>query len=259
MNFRSSFLENGVTPIFTIPLGAKIKNLQELIYRSTESLIIDHDPSLDIIKKLQLPFKCIPKKNNWSEIMKKINSSKELSDLTNSQEVKNCFEQIFENPKKYEICTFRARYPQEGRVVYNWHQDEGTWYMSKNKNILNKFTATMWLSVNGSNEKNSIEILKKSHEKNKLYNHSFVEGQGYFKAQINDTNLSNSDNKITIKCEPSQAVMFHPLTLHRSIPMNKLDSNMRPRYSIDIRYFDDNKKLKYKPNFIFKLKKLFKI
>ena len=44
----------------------------------------------------------------------------------------------------------------------------------------------------------------------------------------------------TVNVKESEAVLFHPLTLHRSVAQNTQTINMRPRYSIDIRYFDKN-------------------
>jgi len=38
---------------------------------------------------------------------------------------------IFDEPCRFEISAFRARLPDEKRVIYNWHQDEGTWFLSK--------------------------------------------------------------------------------------------------------------------------------
>ena len=74
--------------------------------------------------------------------------------------------------KVFDISTFRARLPDQKRVVYNWHQDEGTWFLSKNKKQLNKYPATLWFSINGASEKDSIQLLKFSH-KQKLHNHTY--------------------------------------------------------------------------------------
>ncbi len=243
---------------FTEIINVNFKNnelisLQNIIYNKTKHLIIEHNNELALIKKIQLPFKNIPTKNDWSLIMNSINESIELKNLINSDEVKDYFKAIFDNPKIYKICTFRARFPDQKRVVYNWHQDEGTWYLSKNKELLNKFTATMWFSINGSNFNNSIQLIKYSH-KSKLLNHSYVEGQGYFNASI-DSKSIDEKNIHVIETKPSQAIIFHPLTLHRSAPSEKYDSK-KPRYSIDIRYYDDAKKLSYSTDIVFKMKKL---
>ncbi len=253
---NEDFINCGVTEVIDINLGSNLLNLQNKIYEITKDMIEDHDPDISLIEKIRLPFKSIPSEQHWSRIMNEINQCDEFNKLINSNEIKKSFKLIFNNPEKYEICTFRARYPNQKRVVYNWHQDEGTWYLTKNSDLLKKFTATMWLSVNGSDETNSIQIIKYSHKKKRLYNHSFIKGQGYFKAKINDDDIEKN-NILKIKTKPSQAVIFHPLTLHRSCPTeNQIDP--RPRYSIDIRYYDVEKKLDYKTNFLFNLKKLFR-
>ena len=102
-------------------------------------------------------------------------------------------------------------------------------------------------------KKNSIEILSKSHT-DKLYDHKFINGQGYFSA---NTKKILKKEVFKISTNPSEGVLFHPLTLHRSVNPSKT-VNMRPRYSIDIRFFENDVKLKYKTSLIFKFKKLLK-
>ena len=80
-----------------------------------------------------------------------------------------------------------------------------------------------------------------------MYNHTFIKGQGYFSAKLKEFKFD--DNLIcTVETNPSEAVIFHPLTLHRSVPY--LINDLRPRYSIDIRYYDRNEKLNYQTNFL---------
>jgi len=253
----NDFNSTGITNIFDLDLGESLINLQKLIYLSTKKLIIDHDENLELEKKIKLPFSHQPSKNNWSEIMNKINTSQELVDLINHQSIIEKFKKIFDKPIIYNICTFRARYPNEERVLYNWHQDEGTWFMSKDKNIINKYTATMWLSINGSNQSNSIQLIKNSH-KEKLFDHKYIKGQGYFKAMLKKPIDNLNKNIITLETKPSQAIIFHPLTLHKSVT-NEKKNQLLPRYSVDIRYFDDGKKLNYSSSFLFKLKKFINI
>ena len=56
----------------------------------------------------------------------------------------------------------------------------------------------------------------------------------------------------------SEAVIFHPLTLHRSVVDSGDKINLYPRYSIDIRYYEKDIKLNYKTSLLFKLKKYYK-
>ena len=253
-NILEEFTNIGVTSVFDVDLNNELIELQEKIYEMTKDIIIDHNNSLPTSEKIRLPFKTANIKTQWSEIMSEINKSRELENMINSNKIKNVFKYIFKDPERYEICTFRARFPDQERVVYDWHQDEGTWYLSKNRNLLNKFTATMWFSVNGSDEANSIQVVKYSH-KNKLFEHKFIKGQGYFHANINNQDIDINNIK-TIKTKASQAIIFHPLSFHRSVPTEG-SVDFRPRYSIDIRYFDNSTKLKYKTSLYFKIKKIF--
>lgn len=254
MNYEK--LENdGFLREFKIELGSILLDLQKKIYSLTKDRIVDHNNSLSIEKKLILPFKKIPEKEFWSFFMNEINNSNELKNLISSKEIINVFKKIFKNPIKFDICTFRARFPGQKRVIYHWHQDEGTWYVSKRKDLINKLTATLWFSINGANEGNSIQLVKHSHKK-KLLNHSFVKGQGYFNAEINQE--PNQNLVYTVNTNVSEGVIFHPLTLHRSVVDNSDNQNMSPRYSIDIRYYDKDVNLNYKTSLLFKLKKYYK-
>ena len=66
----------------------------------------------------------------------------------------------------------------------------------------------------------------------------------------------NSDRITTLETKPSECVIFHPLTIHRSVAITKI--NLRPRYSVDIRFFDKEFRPKFKTDFSFKIKKFFK-
>ena len=89
-----------------------------------------------------------------------------------------------------------------------------------------------------------------------MLNHSFVKGQGYFNAEINQE--PNQNLVYTVNTNASEGVIFHPLTLHRSVVDNSDNQNMSPRYSIDIRYYDKDVNLNYKTSLLFKLKKYYK-
>ena len=112
---------------------------------------------------------------------------------------------------------------------------------------------TLWLSINGANESESIQLLEGSH-KLKLFEHKFVEGQGFF--SLKNNNFINENFIKTIKTLPSQGILFKSLTVHRSVENKTI--NMRPRYSADIRYYDDvpNVKKKIKIDGYFKLKRI---
>ena len=249
---NKNFINKGFTDIIYISAEQELTKLQNLIYLNTKDLLIDHEKNISINQKLNLNFKKIPSPKNWSNLMNVINESHELKSLINSEGIKQAFKKIFVNPEPFEISTFRARIPNQKRVIYNWHQDEGTWYLSKNKNHLNKYPATLWFSINGAEKNDTIQLVEHSHQK-KLYNHKFVSGQGFF--NIDKKNIINEKNIYTVVTQPSEGIIFHPLTLHRSVPNDPM--LLRPRYTIDIRYFDKNYKPKFEVDFKFRVKKFF--
>ena len=249
---KEDFYNNGHSKVFKIQVGKGFLDVQRKLYKITKDYLVDHDDNISLNQKLSLKFKDIPSDKFWSNLMNEMNNSFELNSLINSNEIFEAFKLIFKNPRKFEICTFRARLPNQKRVVYDWHQDEGTWFLSKKK-LNNKLSATLWYSINGADEKNSIEILSKSHT-DKLYDHKFINGQGYFSA---NTKKVLKKEIFKISTNPSEGVLFHPLALHRSVNPSKT-VNMKPRYSIDIRFFENDVKLKYKTSLIFKFKKFLK-
>lgn len=245
------FLERGFTEVKKVKFqNNELINLQKLIYSLTKNQLVDHSQELSIEKKINLPFKEIPSQLFWSKLMDNINNSNELKNLIYSQAVRDVFKLIFTDPSPYEISAFRARVPEQKRVIYNWHQDEGTWYLSSNNNHLNKFPSTLWFSINGASKEDSIQLVKFSHKK-KLHNHKYVEGQGYF--NIREKLLIDEKNIYTVETKISECIIFHPFTIHRSVPANKV--SLRPRYTIDIRYFDKNFKVNNNIDLFFRIKK----
>lgn len=248
--------ELGFTEVFSIIFNSnELTKLQTKIYDITKNLIIDHDSDLSIDKKISLPFSKIPTKEIWRDIMSEINSSDEFYNFISSESIKNIFKLIYREPKKFNISTFRARFPEQNRVIYNWHQDEGTWYMSKEEDLLEKYPTTLWFSINGADESESIQLLQGSH-KSKLLEHKYVEGQGFF--NIKKSDFIDKKYIRTIKTLSSQGILFNSLTLHRSVENKTI--NMRPRYSADIRYYENfkNEKKSIRIDIYFKLKKFFK-
>ena len=246
-----NFITRGFTDNLFVNFNDELKKLQKLIYINTKSYLVDHDENLSIEKKINLSFKEKPSNELWSELMRIINKSDELSEVINSKSIVEVFKVIFKDPKPFKISTFRARFPEQKRVFYNWHQDEGTWFLSKNKDVQNKFPATLWLSLNGADKNDSIQLVKYSHKK-KLFNHEYVNGQGYF--NIKKKFFIDSKDIFTVEAKASEGIIFNPLTIHRSVQKNNL--TLRPRYTIDIRYYDYNIADKFSVDLIFKIRKL---
>ena len=138
-----NFIYKGFTDVTSVSINEELHNLHKLIYSNTKKYLVEHTDSLSMEEKVNLNFKEIPPKEMWSNLMIAVNISKELKNLINSEGIKSTFKKIFKNPQPFEISTFRARLPNQERVIYDWHQDEGTWFLSDNNNHLNKFPATL--------------------------------------------------------------------------------------------------------------------
>ena len=110
------FISQGFTDIIDISLNEELKNLQNLIYLKTKYLLVKHDENLPIDEKIKLKFKEIPKSELWSKLMYDVNSSAELKQLICSKGIISAFNKIFNNPILFDICTFRARFPNQKKV-----------------------------------------------------------------------------------------------------------------------------------------------
>ena len=181
-----NYFNEGFSDVFLINIKDKLDQLQKVIYELTKEYLVDHDNTIEILERLNLSFKTIPDDKLWSKIMNQVNQSKELNNLITDKEIIKAFKSISKEPKRFPISLFRARLPGQRKAVYDWHQDEGTWYLSNDNNITKKYPTTLWFSVNGSNQNNSMQLIEKSHN-SKLYEHNNVEGQGYFKAIFDHT------------------------------------------------------------------------
>ena len=82
-----------------------------------------------------------------------------------------------------------------------------------------------------------------------------LKGKGILKLYLIIRKIQDSSIH-TIITKPSEGFIFHPLTLHRSVP--PISNDLKPRYSVDIRYYDSAVKTKIKVASKFKIKKIFK-
>ena len=256
MNKHStSFFNLGFTEVFDTQLNnnGKLDKIKSHIYDLTKEYLVDHDSNIDLDLKLKIPFKISVDQKFLDKFLREINGDSQMNTIVTSDEVKDKFKLIFDNPIKYQICVFRALLPLNIPKSYPWHQDEGSWYLFNDEYFRNKLMGIMWLSINGSNKSNSINLLEKSHSSKRLYRHSFKKGLGYFNANIGKSLNQFSINQVETK--PGEALIFHNLTLHKT--SDQLDSNkMIPRYSIDIRYFDEDKILNYNVDLLYKMEKI---
>lgn len=254
-SLKQSFFENGVTETFNTELFErdKLTNLQNIIYHYTKDQLIDHDHNLKIGEKLQIPFKKPVDDIFYENLLEKINQEDEIKKIINSEEIIDKFKIIFDNPEKFKICVFRCKIPMKKKKNYPWHQDEGTWYLFNDKYYRNKLMGILWLSINGSDNSNSIELLQKSHSFKKLLKHNYKKNMGYFSVDLKKKFKDLPIKKI--KTKPGEGLIFHNLTLHKTSDFTH-ETNMVPRYSLDIRFYDKNKFLDYNVDFIYRFEKI---
>jgi hypothetical protein len=230
----------GHTDVLPVVGAEVLRPIHELIYLGTAAYLVEHDARLPLVERISLPFRTPPPDATWSRLMTMINDSVELSALCDATPVREAFERLFEGGVvPFGISRFRAQFPGQRRSVYGWHQDEATWYAVAAKELAYRGPATLWLSLNGADASNSIEIMPESH-RGHLENHHFAEGQGYFRAVLPAAHRGRP--MFVVEAEPGEGVFFHPLAFHRSVPV----TGTRPRYSVDVRYYAANApKLRY--------------
>ena len=242
----------GMTDAQRIVDESALAPIQEALYATTRELLEDHDPDLPVAERINLPFKKRPDTETWNALCSKINAGPELGELIHSEAVLSAFEGIFgEAPTAFPISKFRANFPALKISNYAWHQDEGTWFAVKNLDLADKSPVTLWLSLNGADARDSIELVEGSHDLG-LKNHFFIERQGYFNAKLPAAVRSTTPTAVC--CAAGEGVFFHPLLFHRSIS----NVTMRPRYSVDIRYHgSEGRHRAYKVDVRFRLKRLY--
>jgi len=231
-----------------------LDKIKQKIYENTKDNLEDHETNLSLDQKLKLKFKKKVSIKYINDLRRLIHYSDDFDKIINSEEVKEKFRLIFKKPILFKVNIFRALLPTDDDASFPYHQDEATWFLFKDNFYQNKLMGTMWLSINGANKSNSIELLKGSHKYLKLFNHQKINEKGYFGGVMSKKILENHEC-YQVETQTGEAIIFHNLTFHRTINNKNQNNKMLPRYSIDIRYYEKDAILKYDINYIFKLKK----
>ena len=95
--------QRGYSDIIKFDVKKSLENLQQVIYSLTKELIVDHDTSITLEKKLKLPFKSVPSNKIWSEIMSNVNDSDELKQLIKDDGVVNIFKRYSKNQNYFQF------------------------------------------------------------------------------------------------------------------------------------------------------------
>ena len=98
-------------------------------------------------------------------------------------------------------------------------------------------------------------MIKYSHKK-KLFNHVLNKEENFYNLKTKEKFLNNKDI-FNVETKASECFIFHPLVIHRSVTSDKL--SMRPRYSVDVRYFDNEFKPKLNKEYTFKINEILTI
>lgn len=251
---RRKYENDGFSSILRILDEDDITPVQELIYKQTERHLAPHDPGLPLVDRLKIPFVSNLPHAAWGQLMTDINSSAEFRDIAEGGKIKSSFERLRdENMVYYPISRFRASVPGIKRSQFSWHQDEGVQYAMTDKQLAYWDPTTLWLSLNGADESNSIELLPGSHL-GKLEYHRFVDGQGNFDATPPGELFDKMP--IRIRAEAGEGIFFHSLLFHRTAS----GECGLPRYSLDIRYCAEfGRRKKYQVRIVFMFKRLLNI
>jgi ectoine hydroxylase-related dioxygenase (phytanoyl-CoA dioxygenase family) len=221
----------GCTDVCRVVDEEALEPIQQLIWELTGHLVPDEARERPLGERLRVPFAKTPTAEDFARLMNTVNASVELRRLTALPEVVSCFRAALgtDEIEPFPISRFRAQVPGIARSRFAWHQDEATWYAVPVKDLAYRLPATLWLSLNGADPGNSIEVIPRSHDYG-LAHHRFQEGQGYFHAAVPRAVAALDRCQATTRA--GEGLVLHPLLFHRSIP----SSSGPPRYSVDVRY-----------------------
>jgi len=233
MSDFDSFKSSGYTMPRPFECAVESDGVRQLVFDLTKQYLIEHEDALPLTAKLQLPFKDVPPPQLWSDIMNGVNESSALQKLLISPAIVSRFRSLLDAElEMFPISFFRAQFPWMERSVYSWHQDMGTWYASRVPWLGRYRPVTLWFSLNGADQENSLDIAVNS-DRNQLFSHSHVPDQGSFRAEI-DFDPEEKFEVFVPKCDADEGMFFSDLCLHRT----RRGPGLRPRYSVDIRYYD---------------------
>jgi hypothetical protein len=222
---------DGCTDVRRIVEESALEPLQSLIWELTAHLLPDEVRERPLGDRLRQAFVRVPSRDDMAQLMNTVQASAELRAVRDLPGVVRSFEEVLgsDRVEPFPVLRFRAHVPDVPRTSFAWHQDEGTWYAEPVKALAARAPATLWLSINGADPTNSIEVIPGSHECGLAY-HRHHEGQGRFDAELPAAVEQLPRQRAT--ASPGEGMFLHPLVFHRSVP----SPTGWPRYSVDVRY-----------------------
>ena len=130
----------------------------------------------------------------------------------------------------HPVFNARPKLPGQQLTVVPWHQDSGYFGTVSETSLI----PTAWIPLVPVDETNGcLQVVAGSHRLG-VVNHHTEEREGKF-LEVMDEFIENS-RVVTCPMEVGDALVFHNLTLHRSLPHT---TSKDIRWAIDIRYLRD--------------------
>lgn len=130
----------------------------------------------------------------------------------------------------HPVFNARPKLPGQQLTVVPWHQDSGYFGKVSEESLI----PTAWIPLVPVDETNGcLQVVAGSHKLG-VVNHHTENREGKFLEVLDE--LVDDDRIVTCPMEMGDALVFHNLTLHRSIPHT---TSQIIRWAIDIRYLRD--------------------
>ena len=130
----------------------------------------------------------------------------------------------------HPVFNARPKLPGQQLTVVPWHQDSGYFGTVSEESLI----PTAWIPLVPVDETNGcLQVVAGSHRLG-VVDHRTEEREGRFLEVLDE--LVDDSRIVTCPMVPGDALVFHNLTLHRSLPHT---TNEIVRWAIDIRYLRD--------------------
>ena len=130
----------------------------------------------------------------------------------------------------HPVFNARPKLPGQQLTVVPWHQDSGYFGTVSETSLI----PTAWIPLVPVDESNGcLQVVAGSHQLG-VVNHRTEEREGKFLEVVDE--LVDTSRIVTCPMELGDALVFHNLTLHRSLPHTTSETI---RWAIDIRYLRD--------------------
>ncbi|HVF09775.1 MAG TPA: phytanoyl-CoA dioxygenase family protein [Abditibacteriaceae bacterium] len=131
----------------------------------------------------------------------------------------------------HPVFNARPKLPHQEGTVVPWHQDSGYYGPNSNESLI----ITVWIPIVPVNAENGCMQIAPGSHRSGLLEHQQENRAGRFLEIAEVDNLVDEARAVTCPMEPSDVLLFHNLTFHRSLP----NTSSITRWSIDIRYMRD--------------------